>query len=332
MAEKSRFRGYVKRLRSPVLLALCGAGLLAAALFLDVPAHMRDWVILAGRVLMILAAGWGCAMIVDWRLRVALSRADIKVADNLGARKIATRINVLRRVAVVVIAVVTVSVALLAIPSARAVGLSLFASAGVAGLVIGIAARPVLANMIAGLQVAFTQPIRIDDAVVVEGEWGWIEEIGLFYVTVRIWDDRRLVVPLTYFIEKPFQNWTRETAAIIGSVFWSVDYRAPIAEMRGKLEEFCKASRYWNGRVCVLQVTDAKGDSIELRALASANTSPDAWDLRCEIREKMIAWLQAEHPEALPRRRAEAEIKPGDVAAFAPARNGRDAAADGARG
>lgn len=239
----------------------------------------------------------------------AIARADISVPDNLSARKLQTRIRMLRRVAAVLIAVLTVSLALMSMPMAREVGLSLFASAGVAGLVIGIAAQPVLANLIAGLQIAITQPIRIDDAVVVEGEWGWIEDIGLFHVIIRLWDERRLVTPLNYFNQNTFQNWTKESASIIGSVFWSLDYRAPLAEMREKLSEFCKENRLWDGRVCVLQVTGASGDSIELRALASARTSPDAWDLRCDIRERMIVWLQDNYPEALPVRRTEANVR-----------------------
>ncbi|MBI1359908.1 MAG: mechanosensitive ion channel [Alphaproteobacteria bacterium] len=297
------------RVAAPIVLAVLGLTLILGTPALDIPADLEAWLYPIGRVLLIVAVGWAGMILLDWRLARELRRADLKAEDNLAARKIATRINVLRRVASVLIAIITLSVALLAIPSARAVGVSLFASAGVAGLVVGIAARPVLSNLIAGLQVAFTQPIRIDDAVVLEGEWGWIEEVALFYVTVRLWDERRLVVPLTYFIEKPFQNWTRESAAIIGSIFWSVDYRAPIAEIRTKLEALCKASKNWDGRVCVLQVTEAKGDSLEIRALASARNSSVAWDLRCELREKMILWLQSEHPESLPRRRAEAEVR-----------------------
>lgn len=296
------------RLVWPVLLALTAVGLMALVPLLDRYPDLKVWVGNAGRMALVCAIGWAAAVIIDWRLRVAISRADISVPDNLAARKLQTRVGMLRRVAGVLIAVVTISLALMSIPTAREVGLSLFASAGVAGLVIGIAAQPVLANLIAGLQIAITQPVRIDDAVVVEGEWGWIEEIGLFHVTIKLWDERRLVTPLNYFNQNPFQNWTKENASIIGSVFWSVDYRAPLEEMRGKLNELCRQSQLWDGRVCVLQVTEAKGDSLELRALASARTSPEAWDLRCEIREKMIVWLQSNYPEALPVRRAEAVL------------------------
>jgi small-conductance mechanosensitive channel len=302
------------RLAKPVALALSGLAAILGTPWLGLSDEAAVWPFTIGRVLIIIACGWALMQIVGWRLRHAARSADISAANNLEARKLVTRLNLLRRVAGVVIAVLTCAAALMAIPTAREVGLSLFASAGVAGLVIGIAAQPVLANLIAGLQLAFTQPIRIDDAVVVEGEWGWIEEIDIFHVIVRIWDERRLVVPLKHFIEQPFQNWTRESAAIIGSVFWHVDYRAPIAEMREQLKIFCEASKYWDKRVCVLQVTDAKSDSVEIRALASASTSPNAWDLRCEIREKMIAWLQERFPDSLPRQRAEARILSSETA------------------
>jgi small-conductance mechanosensitive channel len=182
---------------------------------------------------------------------------------------------------------------------------SLFASAGVAGIVVGLAARPLLSNLIAGLQIAVTQPIRIDDVVIVEGENGTIEEITSTYVVVKIWDLRRMIVPLSYFIEKPFENWTREGAALVGSVYLYVDYGVPVERVREKLQEIVSASKLWDGKVAKVQVTDAKESVIELRATVSARTSSAAWDLRCETREKLIGFLQAEHPEALPRRRNE---------------------------
>lgn len=291
----------------PVLLALSGAGLIGLSTLVPEADSrgLHGWAEYAGRVLMVCAVGWAVALLTDWRLAAAIDRADISVADNLSARKFRTRMLVLRRVAGVLLGVITLSVALMSIPVAREVGLSLFASAGVAGIVVGIAAQPVLANLIAGLQIAITQPIRIDDAVVVEGEWGWIEEIGLFHVIIRLWDERRLVTPLTYFNQNPFQNWTKQNASIIGSIFWSLDYRAPLEEMRAHLKQCCEDHPLWDGRVCVLQVTEARQDRIELRALASARSSPDAWDLRCDLREKMIVWLRAQAPYALPVQRLE---------------------------
>jgi small-conductance mechanosensitive channel len=174
--------------------------------------------------------------------------------------------------------------------------------------VAGLAARPLLSSLIAGVQIAMTQPIRIDDGVVVEGEWGWVEEITSTYVVIKLWDWRRLIVPLSYFIEKPFQNWTREGAAIIGSVLLYVDYAVPVERVREKLNEIVKASQLWDGRVVNLQVSDAKDQAIELRALVSARTSPLAWDLRCEVREKLIAFLRDEYPQALPRQRTDIDL------------------------
>ncbi|WP_300420603.1 mechanosensitive ion channel family protein [uncultured Hyphomonas sp.] len=270
-------------------------------------------------VLFIIAFGWLVGTIVDALIKRRLAGLHLDAEDNLEARKSATRLDVVRRVWIVIAGIVTLAAALTVIPGVKQIGVSLFASAGIAGIAIGLAARPVLSNLIAGLQIAFTQPIRLDDAVVVEGEWGWIEEIGLFYVVIKIWDWRRLVVPLSYFIETPFQNWTRKSASIIGSVYWTVDYHAPIARMREKLEEICKSTPLWNGDVVNLQVTEASGNSVTVRGLASASSSPKAWDLRCLIREQMIEWLQAEHPEALPRLRADTDVKlPEDFGGFAP--------------
>ena len=159
--------------------------------------------------------------------------------------------------------------------------------------------------MLAGIQIAMTQPIRVEDAVVLEGEWGWIENITSTYVVVRLWDLRRLIVPLSYFIEKPFQNWTHESSDLIGSVFLRVDYTVPLDRMREKLKEIASASRFWDRKTCVLQVTDTPGNMVEVRILVSARGGGNTFDLRCEVREKMIAFLQAEYPEALPRQRTE---------------------------
>ncbi|MEQ9607646.1 MAG: mechanosensitive ion channel family protein [Kiloniellaceae bacterium] len=256
-------------------------------------------------ILLIALVGWTVIAIITLVSDLRARRYRIDVEDNLTARKFLTQIRVLQRTAVVFVGVITLAVILMTFESVQEYGAGLFASAGVVGLVLGIAARPVLANLIAGIQIAVTQPIRIEDAVVVEGEWGWIEEIASTYVVVRIWDWRRLIVPLSYFIEKPFQNWTRESGSIIGSVFWHADYRVPIAAFREKMKEVVAASAYWDGQVVALQVTEANGQTVELRGLMSARTSPRAWDLRCEVREKMITWLQESHPQALPRIRAE---------------------------
>jgi small-conductance mechanosensitive channel len=256
-------------------------------------------------ILFICLIGWIAITSVNLLSDLRAKRYRIDVEDNLHARKFLTQIRVLQRTAVVFIGIVTLAVVLMTFESVQEYGAGLFASAGVAGLVLGLAARPVLANLIAGIQIAITQPIRIEDAVVVEGEWGWIEEISTTYVVIRIWDWRRLIVPLSYFIEKPFQNWTRESGSIIGSVFWQADYRLPIEAFREKMKEVVEQSEFWDGQVVVLQVTESNKQTLELRGLMSARTSPRAWDLRCEVREKMIVWLQETHPEALPRLRAE---------------------------
>ena len=182
----------------------------------------------------------------------------------------------------------------------------------VAGIVVGFAAQRSIATLLAGFQIALTQPIRVDDVVIVENEWGRVEDITLTYVVVRVWDLRRLVVPITYFIEQPFQNWTRSSAEILGTVFLYVDYTVPLDAVRAELTRLLETSRYWDGKVNVLQVTDAKEHTLEIRALASAADASLAWDLRCEIREKLVAFIQRNYPASLPRLRASFDSRPPD--------------------
>jgi len=229
----------------------------------------------------------------------------MEVADNLEARRVQTQTRVLSRVLMGAIILIGVSLILLTFPMVRQIGTALLASAGIIGLVAGIAAKPVFGNLIAGLQIALTQPIRLDDVVIVEGEWGRVEEIGSSYVVVRIWDERRMVVPLTWFIENPFQNWTRRSADLLGTAFLWLDYRAPIAAIRAELERICKGEALWDGRVCVTQVTETTDHTLQVRLLVSARNSGDAFDLRCIVRERMLDFLAREHPQALPRTRAE---------------------------
>lgn len=245
---------------------------------------------------------------IGWEFIERTQRIDDD--DNIRARKLRTQFGILRRAAIVLIALLTFGGMLMTFPSMREYGLSLLASAGAAGIVVGFAARPVLSNLLAGLQIALTQPIRINDVVIVEGEYGRVEEITTTYVVIRTWDWRRLVMPLGSFIEKPFQNWTLADSALIGSVFWHVDYTAPIEAMRRKLAEFLEASAYWDRRVANLQVVEAEDRTLKIRALMSAKNSAAAWDLRCQIREQMITWLQEAHPEALPRLRLEEPLPP----------------------
>lgn len=234
-----------------------------------------------------------------------LSQYDVEARDNLLARRVYTQIGVISNIIIVGIILLTVSFILMTFPVVRQIGVSLLASAGVLGIVLGFAAQKTLGNIIAGIQIAISQPIRLDDAVVVENEWGWIEEITLTYVVVRIWDLRRLVLPISYFIEKPFQNWTRTSADIIGSVFLYVDYTVPMEEVRQELYNILEKSPYWDKKVKVLQVTNTTEHTVELRALMSAADSPTAWNLRCEVREKLIEFLQKKYPKSLPRTRVE---------------------------
>jgi small-conductance mechanosensitive channel len=225
-------------------------------------------------------------------------------ADNLRARRIQTQVRVLARTASVMVLLAGAALILMTFPGARQIGASLLASAGVAGLVVGIAARPLFSNLIAGLQIAIAQPLRIDDVLIVKGEWGRVEEITGTYVVLRIWDQRRLIVPLQWFIENPFENWTRASADIIGTVFLRVDYRMPIEPLRAEARRLCEASPDWDRRLCLLQVTDAGEHSIELRVLASAADSSRAFDLRCHVREGLVDFMQREHPQHLPTWRA----------------------------
>lgn len=236
---------------------------------------------------------------------VIMLRYPADTADNLFARRVHTQATVLMRTLSGLMVLLGTSTALMTFPDVRQVGASLLASAGLAGLVIGFAAKPVLGNIIAGLQIAVAQPIRIDDVVIVEGEWGRIEEITGAFVVVKIWDERRLVVPLQWFIEHPFQNWTRTGAQIIGTVLLWVDYSLPLETLRLELGRICQAAPEWDERVCVLQVTDASDRAMQVRALVSSGDSGRNWDLRCRVREGLIAFLQREYPQALPRLRAE---------------------------
>jgi small-conductance mechanosensitive channel len=247
--------------------------------------------------------GWAAIAILHIAANIYLRRFRLDIDDNLMARKHNTQIRVLMRTTDAFLVLLTIGAALMTFPEVRQYGYSLFASAGVAGIVAGLAARPVLSNLLAGVQLAITQPIRIEDVVIVEGEWGNIEEITATYVVVRIWDMRRLIVPLSYFIEKPFQNWTHRSTELIGSVYFYLDYRAPIAAIRQKLTEIAGQSKDWNGKTLSLLVTNCKDFTIEVRAIMSADDADRVWNLRCAVREKIVDFLQREHPEALPRQR-----------------------------
>jgi small-conductance mechanosensitive channel len=247
--------------------------------------------------------GWGAIIALHIAAELYLRRFRLDIDDNLLARKHNTQVRVLSRTIDVLLVMLTLSAALMTFPAVRQYGLSLFASAGVAGIVVGLAARPVLSNLMAGVQLAMTQPIRLYDGVLVENEYGTIEEITSTYVVVKLWDLRHMIVPLTYFIEKPFQNWTRETSALVGNVMLYVDYTAPVGVIREKLHEILKQSGKWDGKTAVVQVTDFKEGTMELRCLMSARSAAQTFDLRCEVRERLVEFLQKEHPHALPHSR-----------------------------
>lgn len=255
------------------------------------------------KILFILNLSWILIELTDVLRHYFLEHYSLDKPDNLRERKIYTQISFIRKIAVLVIAIIGLASLLMSFEIAREAGKGLLASAGIAGIIIGLAAQKSIANLLAGFQIAFTQPIRIDDVVVVEGEWGKIEEINLTYVVVCIWDQRRLVLPIYYFLEKPFQNWTRNTADIWGTVFLYVDHTVPVQELKAKLKEILNSTPLWDGKVQVLQVTDVKPTTIELRCLMSAKDSPSAFDLRCLVREKMINFIQEHYSHALPKTR-----------------------------
>ena len=294
----------LQRIAGPARLALC---LVAVALVLPLAPldevlreQLRHFFIVA----VIALIGWITVRAVDIGAARYLQRFRLDTDENFLARKHVTQVRVFKRVIDTLIIIIAVSTALMTFESVKQYGVSLFASAGAAGLILGLAARPLLSNLIAGVQIAITQPIRIEDAVIIENEWGWVEDIASTYVVIRLWDWRRMVVPLSYFIERPFQNWTRDTQSLIGAIAFHVDYCTDVSRIRQRLEQAVRESKLWDGAVVNLQVIEASPRAIELRALVSARSAPQSWDLRCEIREKLLAFIREEMPEAFPRERA----------------------------
>lgn len=261
-------------------------------------------------ILFLVVITWLAISVIKAIKAVIIANYDVGLEDNLKARKIHTQIKVFERIAVVLVVFFTLAMALLSFEAIRQVGLSLLASAGIAGIIIGFAAQKSLSMLLAGFQLAITQPIRLDDVVIVEGEWGKIEEITLTYVVVAIWDKRRLVVPVNYFIDTPFQNWTRQTSEILGTVFIYVDYGFPVNVLRDFMTQSLAENPYWDGKVNVLQVTDCTERSMEIRALASAKDSGTAWDLRVKLREDLIEFIRLNYPAYLPKDRIKME-EPG---------------------
>lgn len=262
---------------------------------------------------LIASIAWLVILFIDVAADIIAGRYRVDVADNLMARRIRTQFQMLHRVTMVLVIAVTIAIMLMTFPAVDKIGGSLLASAGIASLVVGMAMKGTFSNLVAGVQIAFTQPFRIEDAVVIEGEWGWIEEIGTMYVVVRIWDLRRLVLPLSYFLDHPFQNWTRTSADLLGHCFIYTDYTIPVDPLRAELRRICEATPLWGGKVCVLQVSDLEHHTMQLRALMDARNSSDAWDLRCLVREKLVEFIQKNYPESLPRYRGEFQTQAAEM-------------------
>ena len=256
-------------------------------------------------LLLLLVLTWLGLRAIRGLAQGVIARHPVDVEDNLQARRIHTQTRMLARTAMFVVLLAGLALMLMTFPGARQFGASLLASAGVVGLVAGIAARPIFSNLIAGLQIALAQPIRLDDVLIVQGEWGRVEEITGTYVVLKIWDERRLIIPLQWFIENPFQNWTRKSANIIGTVFLWADYRMPLAPLRAEAQRACEASPEWDKRLCLLQVVEAGERSMQLRVLVTSANASLNWDLRCKVREALVDFMQRDYPQFLPLMRAE---------------------------
>ncbi|WP_373513071.1 mechanosensitive ion channel family protein [Persicitalea sp.] len=254
----------------------------------------------ASKIILIAVSTWLAIRLVVLMERIILNQLDLNKTNNLQERRLFTKVKFIKRLIVISVLVLAVALLLLSFKRGREFGLGMLTSAGIVSVIVGFAAQKTIANLLAGIQIAFTQPIKIEDVVIVEGEWGHIEEINLTYVVVKIWDLRRMILPITYFVEKPFQNWTRSDSSVIGSAFFYLDYHTPVSKLRHQLMKILQESRLWDGTTAALQLTDTKDQFIVLRAVMSARNAPDAFDLRCEVREKMIEFINAKYPKALP--------------------------------
>lgn len=254
-------------------------------------------------LMLIFSFTWFIIVAIHITKNQLLRKFDVTTKDNLRARKFYTQFNIIERIAIFIVVLLAVGIALLTFEGVQEIGVSILTSAGIAGIILGLSAQKVFGTIFAGIQIAIAQPIRIDDVVIVEGEWGRVEEIKLTYVVVNIWDKRRLVLPTTYFIEKPFQNWTRSSSDILGTIFIYTDYNLPVDALREELTRLLDTTDLWDGKVNVIQVTDLNEKTMELRALVSARDSPTAWDLRVFIREKLVEFIKENYPDSLPRSR-----------------------------
>ncbi|MDM4762251.1 mechanosensitive ion channel family protein [Galbitalea sp. SE-J8] len=313
---------FVSSARHPFrfLLVVVAVWIAIAVRPLPLDRDWRDGIAHALVIAVLVLAAWFVSAVVGALLNRLMGRYRTDVRDNRVARRAKTQIAIVRRLIMVVIWLIAIAAALLTFPEVQAVGTSLLASAGVVSIVAGLAAQSTLANVIAGLQIAFTDAVRVDDVVIVETEWGKIEEITLTYVVVHIWDDRRMVLPSTYFTTTPFQNWTRRSSELLGSVEFDVDWRVSPSEMRRRLDEVLAGTELWDGRAKVLQVTDAVGGSVRIRVLLTAQDAPTLFDLRCLVREQLVEWLHTTDAAALPLTRVQLVEERARAADSAPAR------------
>lgn len=296
--------GAFKKISRPIFLIILSIWLRSESIRTLLQLEEHDyWFKKTSTILFIASLAWLLLNLLKLIKTVIVSNYDVHVENNLKARKIYTQFNILERIFIFTIIILAIGAVLISFQSIRELGVSIFASAGVAGIIIGFSAQKMIGTVLAGIQIAIAQPIKIDDVVIVEGEWGRIEEITLTYVVVKIWDKRRLIVPTTYFIEKPFQNWTKTSSDILGTVFLYTDYTVPFDALREELTKILKSTDLWDKEVNVLQVTDSKQNCVEIRALMSAKDSPTAWDLRVHVREKLITFLQKNYPESIAKNR-----------------------------
>jgi small-conductance mechanosensitive channel len=302
LAHRGDFaRSLVVRTRAPSRFALLVGALSWSLKVAPVSAGLERTLQHVLAIAIIVLTGWAVLTAVDIGTALYMRRFKLDETNNLQARKLITQTRLLRRALNAVVVLVTLALALMTIPGVKQIGVSLLAAGGAAGIIVGLALQPVLSNLMAGVQIAFTQPIRIDDAVVVQKEFGHVEEISSTYVVIRLPDQRRMIVPLKYFLDQPFENWTRESSELIGDFNMLVDQRVPIDRLRAHIEQVVKDTPLWDGRLVKVLVNDIKERSLEVRCRVSAASSADAGELRSLIREKTLAWLQSEFPASLPR-------------------------------
>ena len=312
--------GGLSHIKGPLRILVPFVAMAAGLPEVHLAGHLRDWFDHGIGIVVILAVAWLAIRLVSVVEDAVLGKYTLATAGTAKAaqgqldqeqldkaQRIHTQVRLLRRVIAIVILIIAAGAILMSFGKVRAYGASLLASAGIAGIVVGLAAQPIMTNLLAGAQIGIAQPFRVDDVVVIDGHWGRIEEISLTYVVVRIWDLRRLVLPVSWFVQNPFENWTRSGADLLGYVHIEVDYSAPVDRIREELRRILQASQRWSGSVWSLQVTGAGPSTLQVRALMSARNSQDSWDLQCEVREKLVAFLRDNYPNALPRIRLEGE-------------------------